>query len=67
MTGHEVNVTQVSMAVNSVPRCLVTTAVTHYDKLDFEAVVSKRGERRTGLQLMSLKAAQPRNNIMVRW
>jgi len=67
MTGHEVNVTQVSMAVNSVPRCLVTDSRNVYDKLDFEAVVSKRGGRRTGLQLMSLKAAQPRNNIMVRW
>eukprot|EP00435_Cladocopium_sp_Y103_P035426 s3103_g9.t1 len=67
MTGHQVNIRQVNEAVNSVPGCLVTDSRNVYDKLVSEAVVPKGAERRTDLELMSLKAAQLRNQVLVRW
>ena len=67
MSGHKVHVRQVNHAVNTVPGCLVTDSRNVYDKLASEAVVPKGAERRTDLELMSLKAAQLRNHVLVRW
>lgn len=67
MSGHKVHVRQVNHAVNTVPGCLVTDSRNVYDKLASEAVVPKGAERRTDLELMSLKAAQLRNQVLVRW
>lgn len=67
MSGHKVHMRRVNRAVNTVPGCLVTDCQNVYDKLASEAVVLKGAERRTDLELMSLKAAQLRNNVLVRW
>ena len=67
MSGHKVHTRRVNRAVNTVPGCLVTDCQNVYDKLASEAVVPKGAERRTDNELMSLKAAQLRNNVLVRW
>ena len=67
MSGKPVHVRKINQAVNSLPGCLVTDSRNVYDKLASEAVVPKGAERRTDLELMSLKSSQLRNSVMIRW
>ena len=65
--GKEVNVRAVNQLVNTIPGCVVTDSRNVYDKTTSEVVCTKGSERRTDLDLMSLKYAQQRNGVHVRW
>ncbi|CAE7937367.1 rps4x [Symbiodinium sp. KB8] len=47
--------------------CLVTDSRNVYDKLHTEVMVVKGAERRTDLELMSLKESQQSTDLIIRW
>ena len=67
MLGREVNIRQVNKLVNTIPGCLITDSRNVYDKTSTEVVCTKGTERRVDIELMSLKYAQKRNFLEIRW
>lgn len=67
MMGHEVDVRQVNHLVNQVAGCVITDSRNVYDKVNNEVICTKGSERRTDLDLLSLKQAQQRNHVKIRW
>eukprot|EP00439_Symbiodinium_sp_Y106_P032777 s3772_g3.t3 len=47
--------------------CLVTDSRNVYDKLETEVLVVKGAEKRTSIELLSLKEAQLQTGLLVRW
>ena len=67
MLHNNPNVFDVNELVNVVPGCIVSDSRNVYDKLQSEELSPKGAERRTDIELLALKAAQKRNNVVVRW
>lgn len=67
MSGFPVNIRQVNHCVNQIRGCLVTDSRNVFDKLSTEVVCTKGAEKRVDLDLMSIKDAQTRNRVIVRW
>ncbi|CAE7632776.1 RE1 [Symbiodinium sp. CCMP2592] len=53
--------------VNKTSGCLVTDSRNVYDKMTSEVVVVKGAEKRTSIELLGLKEAQRRTNVIIRW
>ena len=54
-------------AVLKIPGCLVTDSRNVYDKMSSEVIVVKGAEKRTSIELLGLKEAQRRTNVVIRW
>ena len=54
-------------AVSKVRGCLVTDSRNVYDKLQTEVIVIKGAERRSDIELLSIKESQDRTGLTVRW
>ena len=67
LLGHTIDIRQVNKSVNLIRGCLVTDSRNVFDKLATEAVCTRGAEKRVDLDLMSLKDAQLRNQVIVRW
>ena len=55
------------MAVSKVQGCLITDSRNVYDKLITEVLVIKGAEKRTNIELLSLKEAQNNHGLIMRW
>ncbi|CAE7649118.1 RE1 [Symbiodinium sp. CCMP2592] len=53
--------------VAKVTGCLVTDSRNVYDKLETEVLVIKGAEKRTNIELLSLKEAQRHHGLLMRW
>ena len=53
--------------VQKVPGCIITDSRNVYDKLQTEVVSIKGAEKRSNLELLSLKEAQQTTGLRVRW
>jgi hypothetical protein len=67
MLGMAADVRNVDASVNSVIGCLITDSRNVFDKLETEVMVLKGAEKRTDIELLSLKAAQANNQVIIRW
>jgi len=67
MLGMTADVRNVDASVNSVIGCLITDSRNVFDKLETEVMVLKGAEKRTDIELLSLKAAQNNNQVIIRW
>ena len=67
MLGQDIDVRQINRAVNSIPGCVITDSRNVFDKTSSEVVCTKGHERRTDLDMLSLKYAQHRNGVKIRW
>ncbi|CAE7582483.1 RE1 [Symbiodinium sp. CCMP2592] len=56
-----------SATVSRTRGCLVTDSRNVYDKLETEVMVVKGAEKRTSIEMLSLKEAQLRTGLQVRW
>ena len=61
------NVFDVNEIVNQIPGCIISDSRNVYDKLASAELSPKGAERRTDIELLAMKAAQKRNNVLVRW
>ena len=64
--GH-VNIRHPDETVAKVTGCLVTDSRNVYDKLETEVLVIKGAEKRTSIELLSLKEAQQNHGVILRW
>ncbi|CAE7688746.1 RE1 [Symbiodinium sp. CCMP2592] len=55
------------ITVTRTPGCLVTDSRNVYDKMSQEVIVVKGAEKRTSIELLGLKEAQRRTNVIIRW
>ncbi|CAE7292450.1 RE1 [Symbiodinium sp. KB8] len=55
------------LAVRKTFGCLVTDSRNVYDKMTNEVVVVKGAEKRTSIELLGLKEAQRRTDVIIRW
>ena len=53
--------------VRKVPGCVISDSRNVYDKLQTEVVTIKGAEKRSNIELLSLKEAQHRTQVQVRW
>lgn len=67
MLGFPVQVRSINKAVNTIQGCVVTDSRNVFDKLSTEVLCPKGAERRTDLELLSLKESQLRNHVCIRW
>ena len=67
MLGTKVNVRTLDRTVNLMPGCVITDSRNVYDKLSTEVLCMRGAEKRTDLELLSLKDAQLTNKVQVRW
>ena len=67
MTGPGTNVFDVNEAVNRTVGTVISDSRNVYDRLQTEELTTQGAERRTLLELMSLKYAQKRNHVIIRW
>ena len=67
MFGPGTNVFDVNEAVNRTLGSVISDSRNVYDRLQTEELSTQGAERRTGLELMSLKYAQKRNHVIIRW
>ena len=67
MLGFPVQVRSINKAVNTIQGCVVTDSRNVFDKLSTEVLCPKGAERRTDLELLSLKDSQLRNHVCIRW
>ncbi|CAE7627786.1 unnamed protein product [Symbiodinium sp. CCMP2456] len=63
----DVNVRRPNEVVTKVTGCLVTDSRNVYDKLITEVLVIKGKEKKTNIELLSLKEAQRNHGVIVRW
>ena len=61
------NVKDPDASVTRVPGCVVSDSRNVYDKLQTEVVSIKGAEKRSNIELLSLKEAQHRTQVTVRW
>ena len=61
------DVKQSSQVASHVSGCLVTDSRNVYDKMSTEVMMIKGAERRTDLELLSLKESQGRTGLIIRW
>ncbi|CAE6969386.1 RE2 [Symbiodinium sp. CCMP2592] len=62
-----VNLSAPDETVRKTRGCVVTDSRNVYDKLETEVMVIKGAEKRTSLELLSLKEAQANTNVCIRW
>ena len=67
MLGSKVDVRVLDDVVNLMPGCVITDSRNVYDKLSTEVLCMRGAEKRTDLELLSLKDAQLTNKVLVRW
>ena len=67
LTLGNVQVRHPDTTVAKVPGCLVTDSRNVYDKLETEVLVIKGAEKRTNIELLSLKEAQQNHGVILRW
>ena len=67
MLGFGVDVRNVDETVNRVPGCVVTDSRNVFDKLETETLNIRGAEKRTDIELLALKSAQERNQVVFRW
>ena len=67
MLGRPFSIRGVNDLVNTVVGGLVTDSRNVFDKLSTEVICTRGTERRVDIELMGLKHAQLRNNLVVRW
>ena len=67
LLGHSVQVRAIDSTVNMISGSLVTDSRNVFDKLETETLNIRGAEKRTDLELLSLKAAQNRNRVTIRW
>ena len=67
MLGSKVNVRNINEVVNQVAGCVITDSRNVYDKLSTEVLCMRGAEKRTDLELLSLKEAQVSNHVVIRW
>ena len=67
MLGRPIQIRQVNNAVNSITGCVITDSRNVFDKTATEVICTRGSERRVDLELMSLKYAQLRNSVIIRW
>jgi hypothetical protein len=63
----EVDVKGIDFRVNQTDGCLITDSQNVFDKMETETLNIRGAERRTDLELLSLKAAQQRNSVVICW
>ena len=63
----KVDVRQPDQTVSRVPGCLVTDSRNVFDKLRTEVLTVKGAERKSNLELLSVKEAQCSTQLVVRW
>eukprot|EP00439_Symbiodinium_sp_Y106_P070844 s93_g12.t1 len=63
----QVNVRRPDTTVAKVIGCVVTDSRNVYDKLITEVLVIKGAEKRTNIELLSLKEAQRNHGVIIRW
>lgn len=61
------SVFDVDATANRVAGCLISDSRNVYDKLNTEELSTKGAERRTDLELLSIKSSQRHNALQVRW
>lgn len=67
MLGSKVDVRNINEVANQVPGCVITDSRNVYDKLSTEVLCMRGAEKRTDLELLSLKEAQVSNHVVIRW
>jgi len=67
MMGAQVNVRNSNSVVNQISGCLVIDSRNVYDKLETEVMSMKGAGKRTDLGLLSVKSAQIRTAVEIRW
>ena len=67
LMGNYVNVRDIDSVVNKITGCLTTDSRNVFDKLETETLNIRGAERRTDLELLSVKASQQRNQVEIRW
>ena len=63
----DVNIRHPDNTVAKVTGCLVTDSRNVYDKLQTEVLVIKGAEKRTNIELLSIKEAQRNHGVLIRW
>ncbi|CAE7480558.1 RE1 [Symbiodinium sp. CCMP2592] len=61
------NLREPSETVRQTDGCLITDSRNVYDKLQTEMLVIKGAEKRSNIELLSLKEAQQSSNLVIRW
>ena len=61
------NIFDVDRTVNLIDGCLISDSRNVFDKLQTDELSVKGAERRTDLELLSLKSAQKHNHVKLRW
>lgn len=61
------NVYEPNETVNSVVGCLISDSRNVYDKVNSEELSAKGAERKTDIELLSVKASQKVNKTILRW
>lgn len=61
------NVFEITDTVNIIPGCIISDSRNVYDKLQCEEISAKGAERRTDIELLSVKASQKQTKLIVRW
>ena len=67
MLNNPIDVRKHDEVVNMIPGALVSDSRNVYDKLQTEVLLIRGAEKRTDISLLSLKEAQERNLVDVRW
>lgn len=67
LLGSLVDVRDVNSVVNGISGCVITDSRNVYDKLSSDVVCLRGAEKRTDLELLSLKEAQNTNGVIIRW
>ena len=67
MLHSEVDIFHVEDMVQRIPGCLISDSRNVYDKLQTAELSAKGAERRTDIELLSLKASQRGTGLVIRW
>ena len=61
------NARKPALLVRTIPGCVVTDSRNVFDKLNCEVLAIKGAEKKSNLELISLKEAQQQNGVVLRW